>query len=843
MFRFRLSAFSLWPSAVQLRRYFSSGWVFLIPYLATYLLYYVLRWPVNRLSSGGSGSADLVTCHLSLVTYQWVPCLLNVYWALHAINVGLATVALVFWWRENSTADRRPAFQLSAFCDALQRLAPWLLLALLFYIPGVYLEFPADTWQHYSRINEWSWLNTVGEHSCWAKSSYFLAYSLVGRISPPTRQLFWLDFYYTGCCLLLCWQYYRLARAVGLGERASMLFVILQSVLFGNNIFGFYRYYGISSSIFAQLGAVALTRIAIEYASQKFQVPRANGQGASTKYQVPSIKFQGNRPELLQEATEKTEGIATAFRRFPSVLWPLTSALCLLVFIAFNHPQGLGIAGLGLAAVTAWRLIEWRHSLAWWLAAATLLFCVIAILWFPRDPAIDQIYRPQGWFTKAYTFNIFSPQSGAFDRDMWVLGLFGVLNLFIGLQLLRHNHVVSWLTGLPVLAQCLPFVTIPLAGAILQHNPNEGVITCFRMLFAVPGGLAMVTVIASMIDNDESKQAEGGISSLSPDYSGKKTSRGISPSAFAFGLIALASLLVVPANKHWYNHFFNAIAVPPGDLSMHHVVAAADALTVVENPAVIKVETIDLPEFVVPNGFLATPGIGYVLQSTAKATHVIGATRFRRVCPASATDMELELVGRARLGEIHAMPFWPKDNLYTAFSLSAILSGHWPSNEVALEHSAQEELFRGPIYATQGRRPPQLWLEWTNGRDGTHYSGIGAGTPLQKPTEDRGDISLHGLFEPPSTNDMLVLRPVLRTLDGSGWRVAVNITGPKSFHRFFEEQHEPKPLGGETWNDFDIEVRFALPGTYSIELIGDVAWPSQEYRVLYSLIVRPKEPK
>jgi len=68
----------------------------------------------------------------------------------------------------------------------------------------------------------------------------------------------------------------------------------------------------------------------------------------------------------------------------------------------------------------------------------------------------------------------------------------------------------------------LAIVTIPLAGAILQHNPNEGVITCFRMLFAVPGGLAMVTVIASMIDNDESKQAEGGISSLSPDYSGKK---------------------------------------------------------------------------------------------------------------------------------------------------------------------------------------------------------------------------------------------------------------------------------------------------------------------------------
>jgi hypothetical protein len=30
-----------------LRRYFYSGWAFLIPYLAAYLLYYVTNWPVN----------------------------------------------------------------------------------------------------------------------------------------------------------------------------------------------------------------------------------------------------------------------------------------------------------------------------------------------------------------------------------------------------------------------------------------------------------------------------------------------------------------------------------------------------------------------------------------------------------------------------------------------------------------------------------------------------------------------------------------------------------------------------------------------------------------------------
>ena len=139
------------------------------------------------------------------------------------------------------SVSRFPNFPISRFAGRFSAFLPWFLLALLFYIPGVYLEFPADPWDHYARINEWTWLHTVGEHTAWAKSSYFLAYSLLGRIAPPTPQLFWLDFYYTGACLLLCWQYYRLARAVGLGERASFIFVLVQAFSFGNNIFGFYR--------------------------------------------------------------------------------------------------------------------------------------------------------------------------------------------------------------------------------------------------------------------------------------------------------------------------------------------------------------------------------------------------------------------------------------------------------------------------------------------------------------------------------------------------------------------------------------------------------------------------
>ena len=342
---FSVSAFQRFSA--RLRAYFRSGWAFLIPYLAAYLLYYVLKWPVNPAAAG-------VKVRVASESRTWVPCLLHVYWFLHAVNLVLAAIALRAWWKEKhrfgdatppsrsdsdgdegvaapshdseptvSTASKLDtpaargaiasqqappasgfsfsAFQLSAFRDAIQRLAPWFLLGLLFWIPGVYLEYPADPWEHYRRINEWSWLHTVGEHSAWTKSSYFLAYSLVGHIAPPIRQLFWLDFYYTGVCLLLCWQFYRLSRAVGLGERASMLFVVLQTVLFGNNIFGFYRYYGISSSIFAQIGAVALVRVAIELASAKVQIPKA--------------KSQGTDPEVLQEVTEgseqRDEGVAS----------------------------------------------------------------------------------------------------------------------------------------------------------------------------------------------------------------------------------------------------------------------------------------------------------------------------------------------------------------------------------------------------------------------------------------------------------------------------------------------------------------------------------------------------
>jgi hypothetical protein len=841
---FSVSAFQRFSA--RLRAYFRSGWAFLIPYLAAYLLYYVLKWPVNPADSGavvsGPSSVTPGTCSLLLVICHWVPCLLHVYWGLHAVNVVLAVIALRAWWKEkHRLGDATPpsrsdsdgdegvaapsplpplppvkssqenaeeaedrasddltqnregakeqfqsfvpirvyswvkrsavsafsfqlsalrssaptahgaiackqappasgfsfsAFQLSAFRAALQRLAPWFLLGLLFWIPGVYLEWPADPWEHYRRINEWSWIHAVGEHSNWTKSSYFLAYSLVGHIAPPTRQLFWLDFYYTGCCLLLCWQFYRLARALGLGERASMLFVILQSVLFGNNIFGFYRYYGISSSIFAQIGAVALIRIAVAIANQKFQIPNSKSQGTPAEISqkgtkdaraeeflttdehgwsrmknaslfarlcvplwskrsdrssppltpLPPVKTSQELAEGAEGSEQRDEGVASPspLSSLPSVRtdqsaptnshestriesgpklagtkrilqlfvpirvysWAKRSgvsafsfqlsafasaalaAFALLALIAFNHPQGLGIAGLGLAAVAAWRLIEWRRSMIWWLAAGALVLSVIAVLWFPRNPAIDQIYRRDGWLTSWYGFNVFAFRLPVGDRTLQIVGVIGLVNLAAGLLLLRRNRLVGWLTITPMVALSLPFIAIPFVNSLVKHAGVSDIITYQRMLFAIPPSLALVALLEGKfrvprlkfqgtgaevlqevtegtengVVEPETPTAHEGIAPTTPlsplpPVKSAQEDPGQRVSAFSFQssafsaarfqlsafpilLFALSALLLVPANGPFYNRFWHALMVPPDDLTMKPVAHAAWRLPV-----------------------------------------------------------------------------------------------------------------------------------------------------------------------------------------------------------------------------------------------------------------------
>lgn len=90
--------------SLLLQSYFRSGWAFLFPYLAAYLLYAWLRWPVNP-APGGEGIVKGISRSEGLATSDWalIPSLLHVYWALHAIHLILGAIALRSWWREWTT--------------------------------------------------------------------------------------------------------------------------------------------------------------------------------------------------------------------------------------------------------------------------------------------------------------------------------------------------------------------------------------------------------------------------------------------------------------------------------------------------------------------------------------------------------------------------------------------------------------------------------------------------------------------------------------------------------------------------------------------------------------------
>ena len=485
--------------------YFRSGWIFFIPYIAAYLIYAGLHWPVNTTGAG-----------------SWIPALLHFYWFLHAVNLLLAATALVSWWR--GTSIHRPT------SDFPYNLIPWFCLALLFWIPGIYLEWPSDPWEHLRRINEWHVHNAVMGHSAWKKSSYLLPYSLTGHLTGH-NQLQWLNFYYTAICLLLCWQYYRLARAVGLGPKAGFVFVILQVVLLGNGVFSFYRYYGLSSGILAQMGVVALTQTA-----------------------VVAVQHRSSASNWLRA---------------------ILAGTILALFIVFNHPQGVGLAVLATLAVIFWKLFSWKPSLGWTLVCILAALSILPVKWYFAGDLFESFPEAKNWLSPWYGFKVMLPGSPGSGRLLQVLGWAGLANALIAVFLIRHNHVAGWLTLTPLLALCLPYIAFPFAATLFQQST---ILTFHRMYLAIPSGLGLVCL------------ADWLWKRSSPASALVVSGRFIFP-----GMLATVIFLVTASpGQPSFNRFWNAINSVPKDLSMNGLVTAysAQATNLLARPDVRSASTL-----------------------------------------------------------------------------------------------------------------------------------------------------------------------------------------------------------------------------------------------------------
>lgn len=102
----------------MLGSYFRSGWAFLVPYVAAYLVYAWLKWPVHSASSAGETGQLGRECQTTLV---------HLYWALHFLHWVGGTIALHSWWSEKRQSGSQ------ATAELLRPLVPWVLLTLVFW--------------------------------------------------------------------------------------------------------------------------------------------------------------------------------------------------------------------------------------------------------------------------------------------------------------------------------------------------------------------------------------------------------------------------------------------------------------------------------------------------------------------------------------------------------------------------------------------------------------------------------------------------------------------------------------------------------------------------------------
>lgn len=506
-----------------LRAYFRSGWAFFVPYLTAYLIYASLNGPVNPAENlrpeTNSAHPVIQSGDQAFSLAQVLPPLLYVFWALHSVHLILATAAIVSWLQgryskvrvighrpEHSTADAPTGLILS------KKAAPWLLLTLIFWLPGLYLEYPADTWAHYARITEWPLCQVVKDHSAWAKFSHILPFSLISPFESNAIRLQVLNLYCALGGLLLSWQYFQLARACALPTNAAVLFAIAQAFLLGNNAFTFVRYYGLSTTIVSQIGAIAILRVLTQFLR---------------------IAATRSRPRL-------THHVSFA-----------TSLTALLLVTTFNHLQGFGIAAIG-----AFGLVMWRVSMKGWGAAlGFMLLLTIAsigtITWFPKSTILTDIYREQGWLNSAYGFDILNPASRAFQRAVEVLALPGIGSVAAAILLIRLRHPAAWLTLAPIVVLVLPCFSIPLAHVIATRSVDpSNIVTFHRFLLGAPIMLAPIALFYHWLRTPNPQRQ---------------------PVLLTASVATLGILVTLPNAKPFYGRFFHALVRPPHDLSMRHI--------------------------------------------------------------------------------------------------------------------------------------------------------------------------------------------------------------------------------------------------------------------------------
>jgi hypothetical protein len=324
----------------------------------------------------------------------------------------------------------------------------WSALSLALLIPGAYLEFPGDPWEHIKRIYMWKPDWTIKDHPFWSKSGYFLYWTWIGELGAETRGIA-LDLISAGSQLLLAYQAYLFARRLGNDVFWSRAFVIAFLLLFGNSAFSF-RYYALSATPLAYTAYLAALRVLVD----------------------------------LYEAK-------------PLDLHRYLKLAALLLLMLFNHAQEVGlfaISALGMILArkvrpsTPHAQLRLAGKLSIVYAIAYVLGFVVLTLFASRIDGIRSALA-EGHLSRLGATRVWAIRM----QYLEALALHGLAALWMAWVYLRKHRLLATWTLMPVLLLLFPPFTILAFGLV------EDRVTVYRTLYAIPMAFMLLTGLREML--------------------------------------------------------------------------------------------------------------------------------------------------------------------------------------------------------------------------------------------------------------------------------------------------------------------------------------------------------
>lgn len=383
---------------------FSNGWLFISPYLVFYLLFQHLHLPVATLKT--------------------------VFILLHVLNL----VLLVNYLRRVSKTSTWADFIL------------WIGLALIFLLPGAYLEFPSDPWEHFRRIYAWQASRFIDENLVSEKFSYFWGWTLVYAVKPFYRRTA-MDIYGAFWELLLAYQFYRLALRLGFSRPWARIQSLATVLLFGVNVFSFYRYYALASTILAYIAYLAALIAVMDF-------------------------LDGKKKQAL-----------------------LLPILALIMY--FNHQQELILFAISTSALLLHKAYDsgkfWRTVVA--LLPLVIMGSWLLGAWVVRNPQVVPVpaWNPASpYISSLGTFRLWDLRLPYFE----VIGVHGLFSLAFAIVFFKKYTRIAFLSLMPLCTLLFsPFVL-----AFAARLGEADYYVSWRPLYAFPLSYILVCGLKELIE-------------------------------------------------------------------------------------------------------------------------------------------------------------------------------------------------------------------------------------------------------------------------------------------------------------------------------------------------------